>query len=332
MLLPFILAVGLILFTLWFLNGGREVLMSGRRPPTALNSTQFQSFQLQEKIAVSPDSYIFRFALQSPQHILGLPIGQHIQLRGPVKNAEGKEESVQHAYTPISSNEDVGHVDFLIKVYHKNVHPKFPLGGRLSQYLYHLPIGSMMEMRGPIGRFEYLGNGQYTLKDPSSGKHTQHHTNVFTMVAGGTGITPLLQLIRAIMRSPEDPTRVFLVNANRTEADILLREELDACAKDPRIHVWYTLSGDSPAGWKYSTGHITEAILREHVPVLNEKNNDNKDNNEDNKEDKEEEKKKKKNNNGNVFAVMCGPPMMLRQAVKPNLERLGYTAENMFEF
>ncbi|KAH9600107.1 Flavoprotein pyridine nucleotide cytochrome reductase-like [Trypanosoma melophagium] len=334
MLLPYILALGLLLFTLWFLRSGREWI-SGRHSRIALNSTKFQSFQLQEKITVSPDTCIFRFALRSPQQILGLPIGQHIYIRGHSTNSAGKRELVQHAYTPISSDEEVGHVDFLIKVYHKNVHPKYPSGGRLSQYLYHLPLGSMVEMRGPVGRFEYQGHGNFTINNNNNNNNNksvkQQHTNVFTMVAGGTGITPLLQLIRAILRTPQDSTRIFLVYANRTEADILLREELDKCAKDPRMKVWYVLSGAAPADWKYSTGHITEEILREHVPVLNEKNHNNHNHNR-NGENGENGEKNGVERKERVFAVMCGPPMMLRQAVRPNLEKLGYTAENMFEF
>lgn len=35
-------------------------------------------------IQVSPDTYIFRFALPSNEHILGLPIGMHIFLSAMV--------------------------------------------------------------------------------------------------------------------------------------------------------------------------------------------------------------------------------------------------------
>lgn len=90
----------------------------------AMDPEKWQSFKLIEMEGLSHDVIRFRFALQSDKHILGLPTGQHISLK--YIDIEGKE--VQRSYTPTSSNDDVGHVDFVIKVYHKGVHPKFPEG------------------------------------------------------------------------------------------------------------------------------------------------------------------------------------------------------------
>lgn len=63
--------------------------------------------------------------------MLGLPVGQHITLR--CKNKSG--EDVQRSYTPISSNDDKGFVEFVIKVYFPNVHPRFPNGGAMTMHL-----------------------------------------------------------------------------------------------------------------------------------------------------------------------------------------------------
>ena len=52
------------------------------------------------------------------------------------------------------------------------------------------------------------------------------------MIAGGTGITPMLQLIRAILKDPRDKTKMWLVFANQTENDILLRTELEEVASN----------------------------------------------------------------------------------------------------
>lgn len=43
-----------------------------------------------------------------------------------------KGELVQRKYTPISSVRNNGYVDFLIKIYRKNVHPRFPDGGVMT--------------------------------------------------------------------------------------------------------------------------------------------------------------------------------------------------------
>lgn len=45
------------------------------------------------------------------------------------------------------------------QVYLKGVHPKFPEGGKMSQYLNSLKIGDVVEFRGPNGLLTYLGKG-----------------------------------------------------------------------------------------------------------------------------------------------------------------------------
>lgn len=44
----------------------------------ALNPKKKIPFKLSEKIALSHNTRLFRFALQTPEHTLGLPIGQHM--------------------------------------------------------------------------------------------------------------------------------------------------------------------------------------------------------------------------------------------------------------
>ena len=67
------------------------------------------------------------------------------------------------------------------------------------------------------------------------------HGNIF--VLGGTGITPMLQLIRQVFRDKNDRTCLSLLFANQTEDDILLREELEEVQKEypERFKLWYTV-------------------------------------------------------------------------------------------
>ena len=60
---------------------------------------------------VSHDTRRFRFALQSPNHILGLPVGKHMWL-----SAKIDDKLVLRAYTPVSSDDDVGFFDLVVKV------------------------------------------------------------------------------------------------------------------------------------------------------------------------------------------------------------------------
>lgn len=50
-------------------------------------------------------------------------------------------------------------------------------------------------------------------------------------IAGGSGLTPMLQIAQEVVRNPEDKTLLTLVFANVSEDDILLKKELDDMAK-----------------------------------------------------------------------------------------------------
>ncbi|PON76616.1 Phenol hydroxylase reductase [Parasponia andersonii] len=237
------------------------------------------------KKSISHDVRVFKFALPSEDQVLGLPVGKHIFLCATID-----EKLCMRAYTPTSSVDEVGFFELVVKVYFKNVHPKFPNGGMMSQYLDSLTLGSVLDVKGPLGHIEYLGRGQFSVHGkPKCARR-------LAMLAGGTGITPIYQVVQAILKDPEDDTEMFVVYANRTEDDILLREELDGWArKCDRLRVWYVVQ-ESEEGWEYSTGFITEDILREHIPEGSD----------------------------DTLALACGPPPMIQFAVQPNLEKMKY--------
>ena len=76
------------------------------------------------------------------------------------------------AYTPMGCG--LGYVDFVIKVYFANVHPKFPDGGKLTQILDSLKLGDMIDVKGPLG--EYIFNTDITLpgRHPQASLHDLH--------------------------------------------------------------------------------------------------------------------------------------------------------------
>ena len=45
------------------------------------------------------------------------------------------------------------------KVYFKDVNPKFPEGGKMSQYLNSMELGDFIDVRGPNGLLVYDGKG-----------------------------------------------------------------------------------------------------------------------------------------------------------------------------
>lgn len=246
--------------------------------------------KLIEKVSLSHDTLKFRFGLPCIDQVLGLPVGKHIFVCATVD-----DKLCMRAYTPCSSTDEVGFFDLVVKIYLKGVNPKFPKGGIMSQHLDSLELGSIIEVKGPLGHIEYLGKGKFT--DHGKPKFAKK----LSMIAGGTGITPIYQVMQAILKDPEDASEMHLVYANRSEEDILLREELDKWADEyrDRVKVWYVIENGNDA-WQYDTGFITERILREHVAQVGE----------------------------DVLALACGPPPMIQFAVQPNLENMGYNIKD----
>jgi cytochrome-b5 reductase len=259
--------------------------------------------KLKEKIVISPDTIKFRFALPTDQHVLGLPIGQHILFVARID-----DKPVFRPYSPVSDDDSVGYFDVVIKVYKKGIHPNFPDGGKMSQHLDSLNIGETITLKGPVGIFLYKGLGEFHVKKEFSSqtfdiKKTYKHLG---MLAGGTGITPMLQLATAIFKNPQDTTDISLLFSNHTEDDMLCREELDALvAQNPtRFKVWYTVTNLSkpPSDlWKYSKGRVDAAMIKEHMPAPAP---------------------------GETFVIICGPTGFCKEAVHPALDTLGYAKED----
>ena len=185
-------------------------------PPIAL-SNEFQAWPLIAKEHLSHDTRRFTFAFPSPHMQLGLPVGQHMTLMFTDEHGV----NAQRSYTPVSHS--LGRVSFCIKVYKPNP-PKFPHGGKVSQHLDSLQIGDTVNIRGPKGHLHYLGRGKFTishLRKPAERRTVQH----LGMIAGGTGITPMLQVLHAIFDDPNDRTQCKLIYANQS-----------TCAKPLLLH------------------------------------------------------------------------------------------------
>jgi cytochrome-b5 reductase len=218
----------------------------------------------------------------------GLPIGQHISFMVKTIGEDGKEKQEIRSYTPTTSDDELGnwhqlnkqststnlsmtlgYVDFVIKVYSPN--ERFLKGGFMSQYLDRMEIGDFMNMKGPKGHMTYMGKGNFTIAKTVKGSKVvrEYKKKRIGMVAGGTGITPMLQVIRQILKDPEDKTEIWLLFANQTEDDILLRNELEAIPKD-RFHLWYTLDRPPTCGWNYSSGFVNLEMCRDHLPSQSE--------------------------------------------------------------
>lgn len=91
----------------------------------------------------------------------------------------------------------------------------------------------------------------------------------FACIAGGSGITPMWQLIQEVASNPSDKTKVTLIYTNKSDKDILLREEFDKLAKnDSRFNIVYGLDKKpSKFDGQAFEGYVTPEILSKHLPA-----------------------------------------------------------------
>ena len=55
-------------------------------------------------------------------------------------------ETVVRAYTPTSSDDDLGFFELVIKIYFAKENPRFPDGGKMSQWFHRLELGQSLEV------------------------------------------------------------------------------------------------------------------------------------------------------------------------------------------
>ncbi|KAL1634753.1 hypothetical protein SLS56_002155 [Neofusicoccum ribis] len=167
-----------------------------------LDPRSFQTFPLVEKQQIARGVYRFVLLLPDTTTPLGLPLGQHIRL-----TAEIGGKTIQRSYTPTSAPDARGALELTVKVYPQ---------GKMGNYLLDLPLNSMVSVSGPFGRF----------RDYYPGKWEQ-----VGCIAGGTGITPIYQIVRAICENPTDSTRISILYGNEMQDDILLKDEIGRLAE-----------------------------------------------------------------------------------------------------
>ncbi|KAI0877315.1 hypothetical protein GGS24DRAFT_143257 [Hypoxylon argillaceum] len=256
-----------------FMNYPPHIKLPKRAKPELLSQggwlhpTTFQTLPLVKKDLVAPNTYYLVFELPTPESVLGLPIGQHVAITAIVDG-----QAVTRSYTPVSNNADRGILELIIKSY--------PNGKLTGGYLANLEVGDEVKFRGPKGAMRYK----------------RGHSKRIGMLAGGSGITPMYQLIRAICEDQRDTTEVSLIYANRTEEDILLRSELETFArKYPKNFKLHYMLDSPPPEWQGGVGYVTKEIMAERFPTADPDSK----------------------------VMLCGPPGMVNAAKKALVE-LGF--------
>ncbi|KAJ9064735.1 NADH-cytochrome b5 reductase [Entomophthora muscae] len=254
-----------------------------------INAQEFTSFKIKEITELTHDTKLYRFEIPDSQALL-LPVTSCIVTRTPPKEGE---KAIIRPYTPVSDERALGYFDLIVKHYPN---------GAMTSYLNKLKPGDFLDAKGPFLKYLYKAN---TLDE-------------IGLIAGGSGITPMLQLARKILNNPKDNTKISLIFANRTESDIMLKEELDNYVKayPDRFKVHYVLDNPPPS-WNGGKGHITKDLLKKYLPSTASKD---------------------------VMVFVCGPmPMVEKISGKKRsaqdqgevggfLKELGYDKENVYKF
>lgn len=83
----------------------------------------------------------------------------------------------------------------------------------------------------------------------------------------------MYQLIRAVMKNPEDKTKIVLITANISEEDILLKREFEKLEQEHplQFRAFYVLE-KAPSDWPGIGGRISKDLLKTVFPGPEEKN------------------------------------------------------------
>jgi ferredoxin-NADP reductase len=161
--------------------------------------------------------------------------GQHVDVRLTAEDGY----QAQRSYSIASAPEDAS-VELLIERLDD---------GEVSPYLTdELRAGDRLELRGPIGGWFVWEAGD---------------ESPLLLVAGGSGIAPLMAMVRH-RRAAGGDARVRLLYSSRSYEEVIFREELeDLAAGDETLEVFLTLTRSAPPGWEGYDRRIDETMLGE---------------------------------------------------------------------
>ena len=162
--------------------------------------------------------------------------GQHYDIRLTAEDGY----QAQRSYSIASEPEREGEVDITVERLDD---------GEVSSYLHDVVIpGDRLEVRGPIGGY-FVWDADMT--DP------------LLLIAGGSGVVPLMSMIRHRAASGANNPTALLYSSRRFE-DVIYYNELDQLSKaNGGLQVFHTLTRSQPADWKGYARRIDETMLRE---------------------------------------------------------------------
>jgi cytochrome-b5 reductase len=257
-------------------------------PGSCVLGEHWLSLPLLSKTPVNHDTSIFRFALPDSNSPLNLSTCACIL----ASTSENEKNDIVRPYTPISTNSQLGSFELMVKIYPD---------GKLSQEMNNLQTGDTLDFK----HIPFNVKIQYPF-----------NKRRIAMIVGGTGITPMIQALHAILDTDSDTTKVDLIYGSKSQDDILGRQQIDewAAKSNGQLDVHHILS-DEPAesDWTGQRGYVDEKVLKALLPLPED-------------------------DSGMIF--VCGPPAMYEnicgdrteENVTGILEGMGFSAEHVFKF
>jgi ferredoxin-NADP reductase len=180
--------------------------------------------------------------------------GQHVDVRLTAEDGYQAQRSYSIASAPEESESEAGAPDAnkaaLITLTVERL-----VEGEVSPFLTdEVRVGDFLEVRGPIG-----GYFTWTVADGDP----------LFLVAGGSGIVPLMAMLRhrALASAAGRAVQAVLLYSSRSDADIIYRDELaQLAAMDDGLRVAHTLTRSAPPDWNGYTRRIDRAMLAEVAP------------------------------------------------------------------
>jgi ferredoxin-NADP reductase len=161
--------------------------------------------------------------------------GQHVDVRLTAEDGY----QAQRSYSIASAPED-GRLALVVERLED---------GEVSPYLTdELRVGDRLELRGPIG-------GWFTWEAREGGP--------LLLVAGGSGIAPLMAMIRHRAAAQSDASCRLLYSSRSREETIYAEELMSLAAENGALEVFHTLTRSQPSGWVGYSRRIDKEMLEE---------------------------------------------------------------------
>lgn len=189
-----------------------------------------------DRISANTRIYTFVPTVSEDSWMFGL--GQHVM----VKAEFSPGNTITRSYTPIESNVSMQQNGISSKCAFRLL-VKTYADGNMSLLFNNLHIGDTLQISRPIGNIKV---------------DLESFTD-FGMIAGGTGIAPMIPTIDWAVRNQN--RKCSLIYSNKSEGDILLKDKFDDLQRKVNFRVHYTLTTPH-SEWTGFKGRITSSLLQ----------------------------------------------------------------------